>query len=179
MDKMSGYGVGGKTTSDGYVLFRLELLMSFVAPSGFMLNAKCCGAHPSFENIYPARYRFFMMTMNYEKAMINMLRTKPRRAPKPRSLLDFLLHVNDKPEIPAVLKVSAETIATVVGCAGFGESLAPSALSSSLMTIFYMAYLDQHYGVKCDEIVRNQAARRNDSRHGSRRRRLGGNNGQG
>jgi hypothetical protein len=52
-----------------------------------------------------------------------------------------------------VLKVPDDKIRAIVKCAGLEAVTAPSVFSSSLMTIFYMAFLDQEYDVKCAEIV--------------------------
>ena len=170
LDEVPAYGDGGDVRSIRDIMFRLESLMERATPSGyFRLNAKCCGSHPSYELIYPARYRFLMTTLNYEKTMINMLNksgsgengasraretsAEGSRAPKRPTLLGFLLQVNEKREIPEMLKVPNEKIEAIVECAGLGEAPAPSVFSSSLMTVFYMAYLDQHYDVKCNVIV--------------------------
>lgn len=161
LNEVPAYGAKRNTHSVGEIMNRLEAVMRLVAPNGFHLNAKCCAAHPSFETIYPARYQFLMMTLNYEKAMINMLRTDGEGVgdnSKPESLQDFLLIANQKSEIPAMLKVPKIHIEAALTCTGLGHEKAPSEFSSSLMTVIYMAYIETHYGVKCGAIANYLAA---------------------
>jgi hypothetical protein len=109
LDEVPGYGDGGDVRSIRDIMFRLESLMERATRSGdFRLNAKCCGSHPSYDEIYPARYRFLMTTLNYEKTMINMLNksgsgesgasrapetsAEASQAPNCPTLLEFLLN---------------------------------------------------------------------------------------